>query len=236
MGTISYADVPASPRPRQAMSVESWSRFAPPPCIPDDVIFSILSRLPSRTVIRCKSVCKAWLIMISSQRFITAHLELSRVQPTILVMPRAYLDWEREEMDALCMCFYRYNLGSEAELIHSEHFPKGAIACWAQPLHCDGLILLSTKKQQIVVFNPATREFITLPKSSHSLRKIPKFEVFTLGTRIWRRTADPPYPILGITPAHVRGSLYWRIDLPSLEHPKVFIQFNLAEEKFSLTP
>ncbi|KAL6658961.1 hypothetical protein ACP70R_003001 [Stipagrostis hirtigluma subsp. patula] len=261
------ADVPVSPRPPKAMRVviKSWPRFAVP-CIPDDVIFNILSRLPSKSVIRCKSVCKAWLAMISSQRFVTAHLELSKARPTILVVPRAYLDWEHEGMAALCMNFYRYNLGSEVELIHSEHFQKG-IACWAQPVHCDGLILLSTQKEQIVLCNPAMREFITLPKASNSLRKIPKvgfgfdscsnkykaarffyqmkseifevvcrFEVLTLGTGIWRRTADPPYPIMGITPAHVRGSLYWRIDLPSPKHPKVFLQFNLAEEKFSLTP
>jgi hypothetical protein len=63
-----------------------------------------------------------------------------------------------------------------------------------------------------------------------------RFEVFTLGTSTWRRTVDPPCPIFAIAPAHVQGSLYWRVNLPSPKHPRAFLEFNLAEEKFSLTP
>ncbi|OEL30806.1 hypothetical protein BAE44_0008172 [Dichanthelium oligosanthes] len=64
-----------------------------------------------------------------------------------------------------------------------------------------------------------------------------KFEVLTLGTNVWRRTVDPPYPIiLGVTPAHVRGFIYWRVDLPLEMDPKVLVRFSLANETFSLIP
>ena len=166
------------------------------------------------------------------------------------------------------MGFYRYIGGSKVEIVHSQDIPKG-IGLWATPSHCDGLILVSTEKQVTVVCNPATREFVKLPKGSDSISSIHKsragfgfdpcsnkyraarffyetgneksetvcrFEVHTLGTSTWRRTADPPYPIFWTPPAHVQGYLYWRIDLPPSKHPKAFVKFSLSEEMFSLTP
>uniref|UniRef100_M8D446 Uncharacterized protein n=1 Tax=Aegilops tauschii TaxID=37682 RepID=M8D446_AEGTA len=65
-----------------------------------------------------------------------------------------------------------------------------------------------------------------------------RFEVLTLGTNtVWRRTVDPPYPTRAVTPAHVRGFIYWRsADLPDESNPEVFIRFSLADETFSLIP
>ncbi|OEL26058.1 hypothetical protein BAE44_0012923 [Dichanthelium oligosanthes] len=189
-------------------------------------------QLPAKSVIRCKSVCKAWFTIISSQHFIRAHLEFSKVQSTIIVVFRTYMEWQRENMDSSFMGFYRYLGGSKAELVHSQHITRG-IGFWASPLHCDGLILVSTQNQVTVVCNPATKEFVNLPKGSDSIHKsrvgfgfdpcskkykaarffyemgngtsetVCRFEVLTLGTSLWRRTADPPYPIFWITPAHV---------------------------------
>ncbi|GJM98663.1 hypothetical protein PR202_ga15692 [Eleusine coracana subsp. coracana] len=127
-------------------------------------------KLPTKSVIRCKFVCNAWFAMVSSQHFVSAHLEFSKVRSSILVVSRAYLEWGLDEMDAVWMDFFRYNGGSEAELIHSENITMG-FACWVSPLHCDGLVLVSTQNHEIVVCNPATREFIALPKGSNSLHK-----------------------------------------------------------------
>ncbi|KAL6593929.1 hypothetical protein ACP70R_048830 [Stipagrostis hirtigluma subsp. patula] len=245
---------------------EPWSWLALP-YIPDDLIFKILIRLPAKSVIRFRSVCKAWLAMISSRRFAVAHLEFSKSRPKMLIVPGDYsYHPEREGKIAFWMGFYEYSGGTMAELVHREQFPRG-IAQWTQPLHCDGLILTATCDQEIMVRNPVTREFVFLPKGSHDYDKrqrvgfgfdpysnkykvakffydrqfgtfktICRFEVLTLGTNVWRRTVDPPYPILGITPAHVRGFIYWRVDLPHGTEPKVLARFNLANETFSLIP
>lgn len=42
--------------------------------IPEDVITVILSRLSVKSLLRCKSVCKSWLSIISNPRFIKSHL------------------------------------------------------------------------------------------------------------------------------------------------------------------
>lgn len=167
------------------------------------------------------------------------------------------------------MGFYKYHIGNVGELIHLEDFPEG-IALWTRPLHCNGLILISTLNYEMMICNPATREFVTLPKGSHNLHKSPrvgfgfdpyskkykvarffyqkddvtsdfvcKFEVLTLGTNAWRQTADdPPYPIVGQTPVHVKGSIYWITGSTSLcpDPPNAFLRFSLTDEKFSLIP
>ena len=60
-------------------------------------------------------------------------------------------------------------------LLHREELPRG-IALWSSPLHCDGLILISTMRQELVVCNPATREFLALPerKQKHCVYTFPR--------------------------------------------------------------
>jgi hypothetical protein len=157
-----YEGVRVSSGPRKAMRAVG--------CIPNDIIFNILLQLPAKSLIQCKSVCKAWLAIISSQHFIRAHLEFSKLRPSIIVVSRTYMEWQREGMDSSFMGFYRYHGGSKAELVHNQHIPRG-IGYWASPLHCDGLILVSTHNQVTVVCNPTTKEFVNLPKGTDSIHK-----------------------------------------------------------------
>ncbi|KAL6653098.1 hypothetical protein ACP70R_012023 [Stipagrostis hirtigluma subsp. patula] len=135
--------------------------------IPDDLIFKILARLPAKSVIRLRSVYKAWLAMTSTRRFVDAHLEFSKARPpTTLVLPREYhVGGERNgrKKTAFWIGLYKYNGGDVAELVHDELLPAG-VAPWAPPLHCDGLILSYTRELDIMVCNPATKEFVSLPK------------------------------------------------------------------------
>uniref|UniRef100_N1R0Q5 Uncharacterized protein n=1 Tax=Aegilops tauschii TaxID=37682 RepID=N1R0Q5_AEGTA len=85
------ADVRASPpRPRTAKRIlTTESPPPPPPYLPSEVIFGILSWLPSRSVLRFRCVCKAWQAMLSDPVFITAHHECSKkIRPSLLMVPR----------------------------------------------------------------------------------------------------------------------------------------------------
>ncbi|XBI52392.1 hypothetical protein VPH35_034772 [Triticum aestivum] len=276
MAAKRYANVPVSrlgrfwPRRRKMRRMIGRSRSRSlPPYLPDAVISNILSWLPSKSAIRCKAVCKAWHAMVSDRHFVSDHLERSKERPAVLLLPCAYSRREHNVLMSLWIDFY-YNSGGGdmTELMYREHIPKSIGQC-TLPLHCDGLILTSTLDQEVMVCNPATREFVTSPKGSHNLNKRPRvglgfdpssskykvarffyqvedgktsqpicrFEVLTLGTdNEWRRTVDPPYPIMGVTPGHMRGAIYWAVDLPSAEHPNAFLRFDLADEKFGLTP
>lgn len=41
--------------------------------IPEDIMFQILSRLPAKSLIRCKSVCKSWCALLEDKSFILTH-------------------------------------------------------------------------------------------------------------------------------------------------------------------
>ncbi|XP_052150766.1 putative F-box protein At1g33530 [Oryza glaberrima] len=58
--------------------------------VPDDLLVSeILTRLPVKTLTRCKSVCRSWRAALEDPSFVRRHLELSRTRtpPSALVIP-----------------------------------------------------------------------------------------------------------------------------------------------------
>ncbi|CAN6173887.1 unnamed protein product [Urochloa humidicola] len=263
-------DLPACPRGR-GIAAESSSTLAAT-YIPDELIFSILSRLPAKSVIRFRCVSKAWLAMTSSQTFVDAHLGFSKASRlTQLIVPGEPFQQQRGPKTPLYMEFYKYmhigGRGSVSELVYGQHIP-GEFSERAPPLHCDGLILTYTRDQEIMLCNPATKEFLALPKgTTHGVvgdqlvgfgrdpcstrYKVARFfyqrragaggtsqvecklEVLTLGTNVWRRTVDPPCRVFGLSPAHIRGFIYWR---PYLRSNRFFVRFSLADEIFSQVP
>ncbi|KAM0848965.1 hypothetical protein ACQ4PT_054030 [Festuca glaucescens] len=170
------ADVLASSRPQKTVRIILRARL--PRYLPDAMIFNILSRLPSKSILRCKSVCKAWHAMISDCHFISHHLKLSKTHPRMLVLPCSYfrepegvLNRIREiALLAFSLDFYEFGGGNVRERIYRQVLPKGIARC-TRPLQCDGLFLISTLNQEIMVCNPATKEFVTLPKGSHNLKE-----------------------------------------------------------------
>uniref|UniRef100_A0A0D9WK25 F-box associated beta-propeller type 1 domain-containing protein n=1 Tax=Leersia perrieri TaxID=77586 RepID=A0A0D9WK25_9ORYZ len=269
------ADIPVSTRPEKAMRIviKSWSRFMPgpyefPPYIPDDVMFNILSWLPACHPSLLSDLSPyAWYAMISSPCFITAQLERSKQNPSVIMVPGAYQKQNNGEKIAFLMSLYKYQGGKIMEQFHVQDFPEG-IGSWTRPVHCNGMLLISTMNQEMVICNPSTREIVCLPKGSYNFRVgsrdgfgfdprsnkykvarffyqrdddtlelVCKFEVLTLGTNLWRQTDDPPYPITGLTPIHVKGALYWIVSTSlCADPPNAFLRFCLTNEKFSLVP
>ena len=202
----------------------------------------ILTRLPVRSLLRFKTVCKSWYAQITNPSFIAAHLEQSRKRPELAIIPAKggkYITIYRYEGQAwhyACFLFQR----------------RCPAVQWGlhRPHHSNGLIFLNLKKESLIC-NPNTREFTVLPKGSRSARtshtRCPRsgfefvtstnvykvaqyfyrsysrrertcslgFEVFTLGIdSSWRVTPeDPPYPIdIGCTPICASGAIYFKID------------------------
>ncbi|KAL9995327.1 putative F-box domain-containing protein [Helianthus debilis subsp. tardiflorus] len=50
--------------------------------LPENLIFEVLSRLPVKTIARCKCVCKKWRDLVSDTYFV--HLHLSRSPPCLM--------------------------------------------------------------------------------------------------------------------------------------------------------
>uniref|UniRef100_A0A0E0M1V5 F-box associated beta-propeller type 3 domain-containing protein n=1 Tax=Oryza punctata TaxID=4537 RepID=A0A0E0M1V5_ORYPU len=203
----------SSTRPRKAMriAINSWSRILLR-YIPEDVMFT--------------SLCKAWHAMISSSRFVNAHLECSKQRPSMLMILGSFEMQKNGENIAFLMNLYKYQ---DPNIMHMQDFPRG-ICKWIRSVHCDGLLLISTRgrKHKMMICNPLTRDIVSLPEGSRNLcggmglgfgfdphsnkYKVCKFEVLTLGTDAWRQTQDPPYPTDRLTPVHVKGAIYWTLE------------------------
>jgi F-box interacting protein len=147
----------------------------------DELVLEVLIRLPVKSLLRFKSVSKAWRAIISDPSFIREHLEYSaskrKRNPSVLIAPHV-LDSIIEGEDwpttfSTQICFYQWLPGSataEARLMHSQDFP-GEFRSVCHIAHCDGLVLLPTNTN-VYLFNPATRDTLRLPAETNP-NKIP---------------------------------------------------------------
>uniref|UniRef100_J3L8B2 Uncharacterized protein n=1 Tax=Oryza brachyantha TaxID=4533 RepID=J3L8B2_ORYBR len=117
-----------------------------------------MARLPVKSLLRFRSVCRAWRATISDDpSFLRAHLQHQR--PSFLIARQM----------ATSVGFFRLqegqNLKGTATLLHAA---AGDVLPVNNPhplAHCDGLVLVPTDDKQVRVFNPATAQIAVLPWS-----------------------------------------------------------------------
>uniref|UniRef100_A0A0D9VUC7 F-box domain-containing protein n=1 Tax=Leersia perrieri TaxID=77586 RepID=A0A0D9VUC7_9ORYZ len=56
--------------------------YAAAAALPDDLVEEILLRLPARSILRCRAVCKSWLSLTSCPDFLRAHVHHARSRPS----------------------------------------------------------------------------------------------------------------------------------------------------------
>ncbi|KAK3025733.1 hypothetical protein RJ639_042502 [Escallonia herrerae] len=129
--------------------------------VPDDVVIEILLRLPVKSLLRCKSVCKSWFGLIKSSNFISKHHHHENNHTRILVHHRIHDDAGKER--------YLFSLFTDEPHSRQDlnylHMPgplfRHVIGSY------DGLVLLCDGTEfdhpQMALWNPATREFKPLP-------------------------------------------------------------------------
>lgn len=130
--------------------------------IPEEVMIDeILPRLPVKSLMRFKAVCKSWRAIISGgdQCLITSHLQRSRQQLSALALP------SHKDGYGVISCHFTERPNSCQPDFY--HIPTiEAVASKSIPSHCDGLILFSSSTN-LHVCNPATRKLVRLPISSN---------------------------------------------------------------------
>ncbi|KZV48896.1 F-box/kelch-repeat protein-like [Dorcoceras hygrometricum] len=145
--------------------------------LPSEIITNILSRLPWRTIIGCKRVCKKWNELLSSLEFAKFHLSVST--PQVLVLQTdpngEYLCKFVENEDN----FQRHENGflSDQGL---KFDPKAFISSPADYRieikgSVDGLLCLqySSKIDDVIyVCNPITRQYTSLPRLARILEYV----------------------------------------------------------------
>ncbi|XP_026417029.1 F-box protein CPR1-like [Papaver somniferum] len=150
--------------------------------IPEDIFHDILLRLPTKSLLVCKCVCKNWFELISNPSFIHTHLNLVTQRNNFSVTINLY--------GKTRFTYAVHSIGYESLLYSSESDQddaddmlfKGGYIFSSTPrtfldllCSCNGLVCLDfwtndnrgkkKDKRRICIWNPATREYKKLPKA-----------------------------------------------------------------------
>ncbi|KAF8396749.1 hypothetical protein HHK36_018379 [Tetracentron sinense] len=120
--------------------------------IPEDVMVSILGRLPVKSLLRFKCVCKLWLSLISNPNFVESHLSYqNNKDPQILVATPT--DHHRKiVIDSIVL------RGDATEITHKLTVHDIPLDSFEMLLSCNGIVCFYGVIY-IHVCNPSTREF-----------------------------------------------------------------------------
>ena len=124
----------------------------------EEMVFIILSYLPVISLLRCKSVCKTWLSIITSPQFVEAHLaNFKKKQASVL---KASDDWRVLSMDTV---EESVKLKLPCERL------EGKVRYMRS---CNGLVCLSNESYYVIcIWNPCTRQYkrLSVPNYAHNV-------------------------------------------------------------------
>ncbi|KNA08030.1 hypothetical protein SOVF_166390 [Spinacia oleracea] len=226
-----------------------------------DIVADILSRLPVKSIIRFKCVCKSWDSLIKTPNFIKLHLNktlLSNSDRRLLVSsPWSSLYSADPDLNRKRLSF--------SELHHPLKPYKVATLVGS----CNGVVCISDEsKNDVFLYNPLTKSRRKLPvnripnpninfallgfgydnkNNDYKVLKLvqglvytesfyTEAKVYSLNTNSWKSVADVPYFLhyRGFNGLLVNEVLHY-IVVKQLESPIKFIAgFNLRTESFSL--
>ncbi|XBI69380.1 hypothetical protein VPH35_048453 [Triticum aestivum] len=144
--------------------------------IPHDVVTAILLELPVSTLLRLKSVCKAWHRTISEDSsFHDAHLHRHRTDLRLLIAPRICTkvagnnfhggsNTYTDAMAGLYLWDEDHPYHAATALVHPMPFRSYPVQSYPCLVHCDGLVLVGIESAGWVL-NPATRRILPLHRS-----------------------------------------------------------------------
>ncbi|XP_074263041.1 F-box protein CPR1-like isoform X2 [Silene latifolia] len=138
--------------------------------LPIDIVTDILSRLPAKTVVCLKIICKSWRNLIGDNDFVNYHLEQSLATKTnlhyVVSVPRFYLqeyDHMEEPVEQSCPVLYSADFDSfdnPIELSHPFKNCKTPVGIFGS---CRGLLLLRVNYGHLLLYNPTTQTYNVLP-------------------------------------------------------------------------
>ncbi|XP_057527743.1 F-box/kelch-repeat protein At3g06240-like [Amaranthus tricolor] len=130
----------------------------------EDLLQEILIRLPAKSLVRFRCVCRSWYSLIASPSFISAQVVHKKKAKSYHVLLRSFNNTERK---------YKYKLCNDDEHLDeimiidfpfvSEHNDFFRIAGCVNGLVClsDDIVEVT---DTVIIWNPVIRRFLTLPK------------------------------------------------------------------------
>ncbi|KAF9594946.1 hypothetical protein IFM89_035516 [Coptis chinensis] len=203
--------------------------------LPYDLQLNILSRVDVKFLLRLKSVCKQWRLLVKDPIFVKEQLHRSKNNAHLVILGG-------HECSKYHLCLYSINKGSW-NYIHTTNIPLDVFRTEC----CNGLICYCNWYADLHVCNPSTRESVLLPKNSgywealgfgfdpsankYKVICISLFrnEVLTLGNRSWRTVTSRPAKQIYGPSICINGTLHWDDD-------DMLVTFDLSTEDFGVIP
>lgn len=141
----------------------------------DDMMIEILTRLPVKSLIRFRCVCKSWYTSFKSPNFIYKHL--NNDENTRLVVSYETVIEERGveyPFSYICLVPDETLVDLSLQDLHP-HTPVAIIG------PCDGIFFLLNSNTLITLWNLATKEYRDLPKCRASLPRYTKILRSSIG-------------------------------------------------------
>ncbi|KAF2295990.1 hypothetical protein GH714_035571 [Hevea brasiliensis] len=236
------------------------------PRIPRDLIIEILTKLPVKSLLKFKSVCKSWYSIITDPQFVKLHSK----------SPRLFLHCLAIRFDGAAVEEY-HSVDYEAVVDKCVYYQ--AMVKFQFPLKeawvsicgsCNGLIFMMSVMNELFVWNPSTGDLKELPQSDlcflinqgsycHGFgydKSIDDYkvvvygfsmglsppkshvQVLTLKTNTWGIIQDVEF-YRNVDPYYgvfANGALHWIANPSSSSETMDLIAFDLAEEKFQVLP
>ncbi|KAK0588572.1 hypothetical protein LWI29_002798 [Acer saccharum] len=222
--------------------------------LPLPILMDILSRLPVKTILQCKCVCRTWFNLLSDPYF--AQMCLAREPVSILLLSNL-------EQRSICKDDFT------VPLLRLNRIGKVSADRLSLLTSCSGLLCLRDlgyNKDEISVCNPILKDYMILPqlRSKRVHRKILGFgitqstnqykliqilnckdqaensdnfqvQIFTLGTNMWRNIGYLPYKLIQPSyGAFLNGVLHWYAHSP--DKTEFMCSFDLENEHFQPFP
>ncbi|KAL8051519.1 hypothetical protein ABFX02_06G152000 [Erythranthe guttata] len=232
------------------------------PELPDDILIDIFSRLPSKSVGKCRCLSKPWRTFLSSTQFIKSHLTnkiLNQQNLLLITLSNSIQTIADVKHDAVSRKLDRID-GYTLKVVGS----------------CDGLVLLVNEENDKFLVNPTTRHVAKLPNSPLALKGgysssmhgfgydsyiddykvvalsyydsdtdyepdcVDTFvDVYCVRRGVWKRVESSPYDHSApVTPpgAYLNGAVHWLAGSRESDHASVIAAFDLVNEVFTKIP
>ncbi|OVA20843.1 F-box domain [Macleaya cordata] len=226
--------------------------------LPEEIILNILSRLPVKSLLRFRCVCKSWFKLFSSSdpNFVKIHLNHAIQEKNFSVMfcrvTLYSIDCDNDDDDAV-------------EIDYPFKSSRGYVKILGS---CNGLLCVTTDTVNsiICIWNPSTKEYKLISKPpfeinrnidiaygfgydfkiedyklvsiarSGSVDVASKAKVYTLGSNSWRNV-ETSFPFNSLnweaSGVLVNGVLHWkRSNGIESNAPVVIVSFDIADERF----
>jgi hypothetical protein len=153
--------IPSSARSQRKMATVSSVGG----CLPDEMVMEVLLRLPVKSIMRFRAVCRSWAALFSTDEFCRLHMATPKVAPPKLLFVSPAATSDSTEVYSCSPS------GPKGDLLFTLDSACGYSMELVMPAPCHGLtLLLDDAAPAYFICNAATRAVTRLPSFRHAGR------------------------------------------------------------------